>query len=136
MKDTWEKYALNLAYEVANRSEDPHRKVGAVALNSGNQVIGCGYNGTPSGFLMPDSLLNDREGKRMYMIHAEMNLCSLIKKNDANLVAITCSPCKYCFVNLISHGVKRVVYKEDYPDDDTLKIYQLYSSHIKLEKIV
>ena len=48
-KSTWGEYALEIARVASLRSEDPHRKVGACALNHQNMVIGVGYNGLASG---------------------------------------------------------------------------------------
>ena len=48
-KSTWGEYALQIAAVASLRSEDPHRKVGACALNHQNMVVGVGYNGLASG---------------------------------------------------------------------------------------
>ncbi len=39
---SWAEYALKIAETAAERSEDPHRKVGACALNHQNMVAGVG----------------------------------------------------------------------------------------------
>jgi len=49
MRVSWEEYALNLAYAASDRSEDPHRQVGACALSHDNMVLGLGYNGLAAG---------------------------------------------------------------------------------------
>jgi len=132
----FDKYAIQLAKTASLRSEDPHRQVGAVALNQSKKVVGIAYNGVPSGFEMPTELLNDRDKKRPYMLHAEMNLCSLFKYGEVETVAVTCFPCRYCFINLISHGVKRVIYEESYTDPETLDIASFYKDVIQLDQIV
>ena len=38
-------YAMALAHVASLRSEDPYRKVGAVAIDFSNRVIGTAYNG-------------------------------------------------------------------------------------------
>ena len=131
----WERYAINLASAAATRSEDIYRQVGAVAFNSNKRVIGVAYNGTPSGYVMPEDLSRDRDKRRPYMIHAEMNLCSLFKAGEAKYVALTCSPCFDCFKNLLVHGVEEVYYPEGYPDENTIKLAQAYNSYIKLIKV-
>ena len=50
---SWEKFAIEIADTASLRSEDPHRKVGACALNYSNMVIGVGYNGLASGKDVP-----------------------------------------------------------------------------------
>lgn len=42
-RPTLEQYALSLAEAAALRSEDPHRKVGAVVLEAGGVVLATGY---------------------------------------------------------------------------------------------
>ena len=55
MRISWEEYALNLAYTASDRSEDPHRAVGACALSHDNMVLGLGYNGLAAGKEAPAS---------------------------------------------------------------------------------
>ena len=43
-------YAMALAHVASLRSEDPYRKVGAVAIDFANRVIGTGYNGLAPGY--------------------------------------------------------------------------------------
>ena len=42
-------YAMALAHVASLRSEDPFRKVGAVAFDFSNRVIGTAYNGLAPG---------------------------------------------------------------------------------------
>lgn len=131
---SFDEYAINLAIQASSRSEDMYRKVGAVALNKENGVIAIAYNGTPSGYVMPEDLASDRDRRRPFMIHAETNLCALFKRGEVETVAVTCCPCSDCFRNLIASGVKRVIYKDDYTDFVTSEIASIYSPFIKLEK--
>ncbi len=43
-------YAMALAHVASLRSEDPFRKVGAVAIDFDNRVIGTAYNGLAPGY--------------------------------------------------------------------------------------
>ena len=72
-------YAMALAHVASLRSEDPFRKVGAAALDFDNRVVGTAYNGLAPGFNAPDGFWNDRAGRQKFMLHAEINLCSLFK---------------------------------------------------------
>ena len=130
-----DKYALGVAKATSLRSEDPHLKVGAVALSYDNRVVGCAYNGTPSGFQMENSLLSNRAKKSPFMIHAETNLCTLFKRGEVNMVAITHAPCSKCFINLLAHGVKEIIYDTEYIDDDTKKLSEYYAKIITLKKV-
>ena len=89
-------YAVALAHVASLRSEDPFRKVGAVALDFDNRVIGTAYNGLAPGYNAPEGFWNDREARRKYMLHAEVNLCSLFTRGAARLLACTTMPCTSC----------------------------------------
>lgn len=122
-----EQYALFLAHVAALRSEDL-RKVGAVAINFENRVIGTAYNGLTSGMPLPESF-RDRENpqRNMMMMHAEENLCSLFRRGEVKLVATTIMPCGKCAKTLIAHGVKRVIYGSAYErDTSATDIFKFY----------
>lgn len=121
--------AMRTAREFASRSEDPDRKVGAVALTAKNHVIATGYNGLPSGYSLKELEerwivaksqnlgLTFRDFRRPFMQHAEQNLCSLFKKGEVHTVCVTTFPCPSCVGLLVAHEVKRVLYLEDYSTD-------------------
>jgi dCMP deaminase len=126
-------YAIALAHVASHRSEDPYRKVGAVALDSANRVIGTAYNGLAPGVDAPPGFWEDRDQRRKYMIHAEVNLCSLFKRGEARLVACTTKPCTSCMQMLSAYGVTEVYYFEDYPSSEADLIAQLYG--VKLHQL-
>ena len=130
----WEEYALAVATTSSLRSEDQYRKVGACAINYGNMIIGVGYNGLPTGFNADESFWDDRDWRRKYMIHAEVNCLSLFKKGEAKLIAVNLLPCSSCATMIAAYGIPKVVYSEEYENDTgAKKIFQYYK--IKLEKI-
>lgn len=45
----WDDWAIGIAQAVAMRGDCTRRQVGAVLLDQGHRVIGCGYNGGPVG---------------------------------------------------------------------------------------
>ena len=109
-----ERYAMELAFVASRRSEDPFRQVGAVALDKNNRVIGTAYNGLAAGKKASTGFWQDRDKRRKFMFHAEQNLCSLFKRGDVTTVAVTTLPCNECSTLLASHGVKHVLYHDDY----------------------
>ena len=111
-------YALQIAEVAAKRSEDPFRKVGAVAINDENRIIATGYNGLIAHFQADRSVWKDRDVRRSIMIHAEQNLCSLFRRGEAKMVAVTTCPCSDCVRTLLAHGVSQVYYREPYETDD------------------
>lgn len=127
-KISWEEYALEIAKVASLRSEDPYRKVGASALNHANMVIGVGYNGLPSGLSVLNSFWLDRDGRRPYMIHAEVNCLSLCKKGEISLLATTLLPCSSCATMIAAYGIKRVVYKEEFErDSGAFEIFKFFN---------
>ena len=119
-------YAMALAHVASLRSEDPFRKVGAVALDFDNRVIGTAYNGLAPGFNADEAFWEDRDRRRKYMIHAEANLCSLFTRGNVKLVACTTKPCTSCMQMLCAYGVHAIYYRDDYPDSEADAISDLY----------
>ena len=127
------KYAMALAEVASLRSEDPYRKVGAAALDENNRVIGTAYNGLAPGFDAPSGFWDDRDQRQKFMLHAEINLCSLFKRGEAKLVATTTMPCTACMQTLCAYGIKEVYYRETYKESDAPEIAKLYG--VKLEQV-
>lgn len=122
---SWEEYALRLAEVASLRSPDPFVKVGACALDSSNRVIGVAYNGLATGIDVEESFWEDRDKRRPYMIHAEVNLLSLFKRGECKLLACTLLPCSSCASSIVAHGIKKVVYKDTYfRDEKALDIFK------------
>lgn len=133
---TWEEYAMKIAQVAALRSEDPFKKVGACALDFDNRVIGVAYNGLASGKMIDNNFWSDRDKRRPYMIHAEANLLSLIKRGECNILACTLLPCSNCATMVAAYGIKKVLYSELYDYDmkalDIFKFYNIEYEQIKI----
>jgi dCMP deaminase len=124
-------YAMSLAHVASLRSEDPFRKVGAVAIDRANRVIGTAYNGLAPGFDAPDGFWEDRDARQKFMLHAEVNLCSLFTRNSARVIACTTKPCTSCMQMLCAYGVQEIYYRDDYEKSDAGAIAALYE--VRLE---
>lgn len=127
-------YAMSLARVASLRSEDPFRKVGAAALDFDNRVIGTAYNGLAPGFDPPEGFWDDREARQKFMLHAEVNLCSLFIRGQARIVATTTMPCTACMQTLCAYGIEEIYYHEVYKDSDAPQIAEKYN--VKLQQIV
>jgi len=127
--------AIETARIWSNRSEDPYKKVGVCILNKDGRVLSVGYNGLLSKFNINEDFFSDRDNRRKYMIHAEINALSLVKRGDQpHLLASTLLPCSNCATNIVAYGVKSVVYSEEYEKDSNAKeIFKFYN--IELIKI-
>ena len=126
-------YAMALAHVASLRSEDPYRKVGAAALDFDNRVIGTAYNGLAPGYNPSPEFWEDREARQKFMLHAEINLCSLFKRGEAKIIATTTMPCTSCMQTLCSYGIKEIYYQEVYHASDAPEIAELYG--IRLEQV-
>lgn len=117
---------MALAHVAALRSEDPYRKVGAAALDKDNRVIGTAYNGLFPGYTAEDGFWTSREDRQKFMLHAEINLCSLFKRGEAKIVACTTMPCTSCMQALCAHGVKTIYYGQAYAGSEAPAIAARY----------
>jgi len=114
-------YAMLLAVAAAARSQDPHRKVGAAALNADNRCIATSYNGLVSGKEFDFIWWESDENRRTRVVHAEANLISLTARNEVATVAVTLLPCGPCALALAAHGVKTILYGREYKHDQLAK---------------
>ena len=122
---SWEEYALRLADVASLRSPDPFVKVGACALDYSNRVIGVAYNGLAPNKEVEEDFWKDRDARRPFMIHAEINLLSLFKRGECKLLACTLLPCSSCASSIVAHVIKKVVYQDTYfRDDMALEIFK------------
>jgi len=126
-------YVMALAHVASLRSEDPYRKVGAAALDHDNRVIGTAYNGLAPGYDAPDGFWDDRDKRQKYMLHAEVNLCSLFKRGEARVVATTTMPCTACMQTLCAYGVEEIYFEEEYKSSDAREIAEVYG--VKLQQV-
>lgn len=124
---------MALAHVASLRSEDPYRKVGAAALDFDNRVIGTAYNGLAPGFDPPQGFWDDRDGRQKFMLHAEVNLCSLFRRGEAKIVASTTMPCTACMQTLCAYGIREIYFRDGYCDSDAPEIAALYG--VRLEQI-
>ena len=119
-------YAMALAHVASMRSADPWRKVGAVAIDHANRVIGTAYNGLAPGFDPPPGFWDNRTARQKYMLHAEVNLCSLFTRGTVKLVAVTTQPCTSCMQMLCAYGIQEVYFRDVYEDSEASAIAAIY----------
>jgi dCMP deaminase len=128
-------YAMAMAHVASLRSEDPYRKVGAVAIDFSNRVIGTAYNGLAPGFEAPPGFWDDREARRKFMLHAEANLCSLFVRGSVRLVAVTTKPCTGCMQMLCAYGVREVYFRDEYEFSEADAVARMYGVQLlRIEK--
>lgn len=132
MRSSWDQHAMLLAEAASLRSEDPFKKVGACVLGHNNEVLSVAYNGLASGVEADEKFWSDRDGRRLYMVHAESNALAQIHRGEGRLLACTLLPCSSCATNISAYGIKKVIYKEAYDrDEEALKIFKFYGIDCK-----
>ena len=132
---TLDQYFMNIAETVATRSTCLRHHVGAVIVRD-KRIVSTGYNGSPSG--LPHCLdvgcvrdqLNIPSGthhETCRSTHAEQNTIIQaalhgISTKDSTIY-VTHQPCVICARMIINAGIRRVVYGEEYPDTEGLKLF-------------
>lgn len=137
--DKWDKRFMELALLVATWSScyQPNRQVGAIIVKD-KRIITTGYNGASSGISSCKDKneclrkkLNIESGTRAelcYAVHAEQNAIVQAAKLgisvDGATIYVTHQPCSICAKMIINSGIKRIVYKEGYPDDFSMQLFK------------
>lgn len=103
-------WMCGLATVVSMRSEDPYVQVGALAVREDWTIAGVGYNGLPSGVDMPDAWWNERDERRPFMMHAEVNALRYVRAGEVKRIVTTHIPCASCMSLLGSYHVDEVYY--------------------------
>ena len=136
MRPSWDKYFIEIATLVASRATCLRRKVGAVVVRD-RRILTTGYNGAP--FLVAHcedtgclrERLNIPSGERHELcrgLHAEQNAIIQSARIGVSLVGatiyLTTHPCFICAKMIINSEIKKVVYKEGYPDKEAGKFFK------------
>ncbi len=144
----WDKRFMSVAELVGTWSScvRPNRQVGSVIVRN-NRILATGYNGAPSGVKScaeRGECLREKLGipsgtrqEVCYAVHAEQNAIAQAAKMghplEGTTIYITHSPCSICTRLIINSGIKRVVFKENYPDEFSLKL--LDEAKVKYEQL-
>ena len=112
---------LKMALEWAKLSYCKRKQVGALIVKD-RTIISDGYNGTPSGF---ENCCEDENNKtKWYVLHAEANAILKISRStqscEGATLYLTLSPFNECSKLIFQSGIKRVVYIQDYSDNEGL----------------
>lgn len=118
VRPSWDEYFILIAQAVASRSHDAETQVGAVIVDENHRILSTGYNGFPPG-CDDHNLPNLRPDKYPYMVHAELNAIASSRQDLRNATLYsTYSPCGECAKAIVTAGIKRVVYRTAYANDN------------------
>ena len=136
--DKWDVRFMQMARLVASWSScyQENRQVGAVIVKD-KRILTTGYNGAPSGLVSCKDKgeclrkkLNIASGTRQeicYAVHAEQNAIVQAAKMGISVngatIYVTHQPCSICTKIIINSGIKKVIYREGYPDDFSMHLF-------------
>ena len=138
-----DEYFMEIAGVVAKRSTCLRQKVGALVVKD-KRILSTGYNGAPRG--LPHCLdvgclrdeRNIESGTRHEVcraVHAEQNAiiqCALHgTSTEGATLYCTHQPCVLCTKMIINAGIKRIVFLQHYPDEESLQ----YLNQAKIEVV-
>jgi dCMP deaminase len=130
MRISFSEMAIKFALDASLRSEDPHKQVGCAILNKEGRLLSIGYNGVLSKQEVPTGFWENRDERRKFVIHAETNALSCINRyKHPYALYSTLLPCPSCAINIASHGIKEVIYIEEYSKYEPIvrEIFNFYS---------
>ena len=134
----WDKRFMEMAELVSTWSScyRTGRQVGAVIVKN-KRILTTGYNGAPSGVkscaekgvCMRDEMgiASGTRAELCYAVHAEQNaICQAAKLGisvEGATIYVTHQPCVICTRMILNSGIKRVIYKNGYPDEFALELF-------------
>jgi len=137
---------MELTEQVATWSScfKENRQVGAVVVKN-KRILTTGYNGAPEGvksckergecLRMKLGIQSGTRQELCYAVHAEQNAIIQAARLgiilDGATLYCTHQPCVICAKMIINAGIKRIVYKQGYPDEFSVQL--LSEAGVKVE---
>ena len=138
-------YFLNIASIVATRSTCLRNHVGSVIVKN-KRILSTGYNGAPGGMehCLDIGCVRDLENipsgtrhEKCRAVHSEQNAIIQAAIHGVSIegatIYCTHQPCILCAKMIINANIKRVIYRNGYPDEDSLKF--LHDASIEVERV-
>jgi dCMP deaminase len=145
-RPSWDQYFMDIAKQVAARSNCMKRQVAAVIV-SDKRIISTGYNGTPRGVKNCNEggcprcngfSVSGRNLEECLCSHGEENAITQAAYHGVILkggtIYTTFSPCLICTKMIINAGLTEVVYNAEYPLGQT-SLDLLGEAGIKVRKL-
>ncbi|MCD4844609.1 MAG: cytidine/deoxycytidylate deaminase family protein [Methanosarcinales archaeon] len=135
-RPTLDEYFMEIAKVVAKRSTCLRNNVGAVIVRD-KRILSTGYNGAPRDMehCLEIGCIRDQQniasGTRHELcraVHAEQNaiIQSALHGVSVEGATLYCThqPCILCAKMIINSKIKRVVYSNNYPDDEAINFFE------------
>ena len=143
--EKWDKRFMELTELVGTWASCYRRKVGAIIVKD-KRVLTTGYNGAPAGIsscVERGECLREKmnipsgtHAETCYAAHAEQNAIIQAARVGCSVEGCTlyCThqPCVICAKIIINSGISRVVFKDGYPDEFSIRLFE--EAGVKLEK--
>ena len=121
------------------------RQVGAVIVKN-KRILSTGYNGAPEGvksckekgecIRLKNDIQSGTHLEMCYSVHAEQNAIVSAARLGVSLEGATlyCThqPCVICAKLIVNAGIKRVVYRDGYPDKFAVEV--LHEANVQLDR--
>ncbi|NLK21828.1 MAG: cytidine deaminase [Epulopiscium sp.] len=134
MRPGWDEYFMEIVDLVKKRSTCLRRQVGALIVKE-RRILSTGYNGAPTGCSHCEEIgclrekLNIPSGQRHELcraLHAEQNAIVQAAMHGVSVLGgtlyVTHQPCVMCAKMAINAGIKRIVFRGDYPDELSMEL--------------
>jgi dCMP deaminase len=134
MRPDWDHYFMEMAEMAKTRSTCCRRKVGAVIVKN-KRILATGYNGAPTGthHCLDIGCMREKmgipSGQRHELcrgLHAEQNAMIQAAYHGVPIegatLYVTLQPCILCAKMAINAGIKKIIFKGDYPDTLSMDI--------------
>ncbi len=137
--DKWDKRFMELAETVAGWSScyQENRHVGAVCVRD-KRILTTGYNGASGGIescaergeclRRKNNIASGTMQEICYAVHAEQNAIIQAAKLGVSLegatMYVTHQPCVICTRMILNSGIKKVIYKNGYPDEFAMQLFR------------
>ncbi len=147
-REKWDKRFMEAAELVSTWSScfQENRQVGAVIVKE-KRIVATGYNGASAGIesckdrgvcmRREMGIASGTRHELCYATHAEQNAivqaARLGISVDGGTLYCTHQPCVICAKIIINAGIKRIVYKNGYPDEFAVKL--LNEAGVELEQL-
>ena len=135
MKPKFIDYYMKIAEVTSGLSYAKRLQVGAVIVK-GNQIIGTGYNGMPTGWenVCETVEIDGSTKTKPEVLHAETNAIAKVSQStessEGATLFCTHAPCMECAKLIYQSGINSVYYRDTYRDDSGLNFLKLSGVHV------
>lgn len=140
MRESWDRYFLSIAKQVATRSTCLAAPVGAVIVRE-NRILATGYNGNPpndshcceQGYCYEGVGVCSESSLPSRAIHAETNAIAQCARygmaTEGARIYVTLQPCLNCLKLCIASGLASVIYWQPNPKASKLFDHLIEQRH-------